>query len=137
MEDKDMRKMISGLAVMAAVFIMGSATVMAAEAADLSNSNSLDADASVACVYCGVSCSFVDADGDGICDNYAAQLCGTGAGFVDADGDGICDNYGTYGCGMGAGYVDADGDGICDNYGTYGCGRGRGGRGYGRGRCWR
>lgn len=132
-----MRKMMAGMAVMAVAFIMSSATALAVEVAELPNSNSVEADISAACAYCGVSCSFVDADGDGICDNYAAQLCGTGAGFVDADGDGICDNYGTYGCGMGAGYVDADGDGVCDNYGTYGCGRGRGGRGYGRGRCWR
>lgn len=130
-----MRKMMAGMAVMAVAFIMSSATALAVEVAELPNSNSVEADISAACAYCGVSCSFVDADGDGICDNYAAQLCGTGAGFVDADGDGICDNYGTYGCGMGAGYVDADGDGVCDNYGTYGCGRG--GRGYGRGRCWR
>lgn len=34
-------------------------------------------------------------------------------GFVDANGDGICDNRGTNG--QGAGYVDADGDGVCDN----------------------
>ena len=64
----------------------------------------------------------------GIGSAYAA---GTGAGqnFVDADGDGICDNYGTgAGRGNGAGFVDADGDGVCDNYGT-GAGRGfRGGR---------
>ena len=38
--------------------------------------------------------------------------------FVDADGDGICDNRGTGFGGNGAGYVDADGDGVCDNLGT-------------------
>lgn len=42
-----------------------------------------------------------------------------GRNYVDADGDGVCDNYGNYGngCGRrsGCGYVDADGDGICDN----------------------
>ena len=37
--------------------------------------------------------------------------------FVDANGDGVCDNRGT-GCGD---YVDANGDGVCDNHGT-GCG---------------
>ena len=63
--------------------------------------------------------NFVDANGDGVCDNY-----GTGRGqyFVDADGDGVCDNYGT---GRGQYFVDADGDGVCDNYGT-GCGHGQG-----------
>jgi hypothetical protein len=45
-----------------------------------------------------VSESFVDADGNGICDNYEVRVSlqdGTGtpgANFVDADGDGVCDN---------------------------------------------
>ena len=70
-------------------------------------------------------------------DNYGAGQ-GSRSGYVDADGDGICDNYGNgYGCGNGqgngngygpgngngAGYVDADNDGVCDNYGA---GNGRG-----------
>jgi hypothetical protein len=41
--------------------------------------------------------NFVDADGDGVCDNNATCT-GTGKGrrvnFVDADGDGVCDNIG-------------------------------------------
>lgn len=52
-----------------------------------------------------------DANGDGVCDNCAGN--GQCVGFVDANGDGICDNRGTNG--QGAGYVDADGDGVCDN----------------------
>ena len=57
--------------------------------------------------------------------------------YVDADGDGICDNAGSR-----CVYVDADGDGICDSYQSgqgWGCrrggqcGRGNGFRG-GRGR---
>ena len=55
--------------------------------------------------------SFIDADGDGVCDNSGKAL-GSGKGwskknrtnFVDEDGDGVCDNF-----------VDEDGDGICDN----------------------
>ena len=47
-------------------------------------------------------------------------------GYVDADGDGVCDNYGSGYCGNGAGYVDADGDGVCDNYAGQGQGRGQG-----------
>jgi len=44
--------------------------------------------------------AFVDEDGDGICDNFAASQRkglgkGTRANFVDADGDGVCDNKGT------------------------------------------
>lgn len=61
--------------------------------------------------------NYVDADGNGVCDNYGT---GCGRNYVDADGDGVCDNYGT---GCGRNYVDADGDGVWDNYGT-GCGRG-------------
>ena len=41
---------------------------------------------------------------------WAAGGRGTGWRYVDADGDGICDNQGT-----GWRYVDANGDGICDN----------------------
>ncbi len=77
---------------------------------------------------------YVDADGDGVCDNYGSGAgctqiggCGgQGACYVDADGDGVCDNYGSgAGCtqsggcgGQGACYVDADGDGVCDNCGS-------------------
>jgi hypothetical protein len=65
---------------------------------------------------------------------FAQGPYGSGAGFVDADGDGVCDNCtgtgvpaldgtgfqwgrsaaGTGGYGAGAGFVDADGDGLCD-----------------------
>ena len=76
--------------------------------------------------------NFVDADGDGICDNA-----GSGCVYADADGDGLCDvcgaEHGSCPTGEGAAFVDADGDGICDNYGTglglgHGCGRGHGSR---------
>jgi hypothetical protein len=80
--------------------------------------------------------NYVDADGDGVCDNRGTGNCGNGNGqngqnYVDADGDGVCDNRGTGNCGNGNGqngqnYVDADGDGVCDNYGT---GNGNGGNG--------
>lgn len=91
---------------------------------------------------------YVDADGDGVCDNYGTANCnhaqrwGNGAGqacpgFVDADGDGVCDNYGNgclHGNGNGAcpGYVDADGNGQCDNYGR-GAGSGYGAAASGQG----
>lgn len=78
---------------------------------------------------------YVDTDGNGVCDNYAGNGGGRG-GYVDADNDGICDNYGQgLGNGCGRGYVDADNDGICDNYGQNGCGKGQGaggGQGYGK-----
>lgn len=55
------------------------------------------------------ACPFVDANGDGICDNGDAHHY-----FVDANGDGICDNGDTH-----CNFVDANGDGICDNGGTH------------------
>ena len=59
---------------------------------------------------------FVDADGDGVCDNYASgQGRGfrCGGGFVDADGDGICDNYAFgQGCGFRSGACGGRGTGF-------------------------
>lgn len=76
--------------------------------------------------------NYSNANKNAVCSNY------TGAcSFVDEDGDGICDNCNGYhknclsGNGCGQNYTDADGDGVCDNY--QGCGQGRG-RGRGRGR---
>lgn len=76
----------------------------------------------------GAGCGryFVDANGDGVCDN-AGSICT----YADADGDGVCDNCGIYHwcdmTGNGGNHVDADGDGICDNYVTGQCvGNGRG-----------
>ena len=56
---------------------------------------------------------------------YGSQQ-GQGIGYVDANGDGICDNHGSA-CGN---YVDANGDGVCDNAGTVNTGQ-HGGRGMG------
>lgn len=80
---------------------------------------------------------YVDADGDGICDNTGSRCA-----YVDADGDGICDSCGAYHwCGMagigGGNFVDADGDGICDRCQSgqgRGCGHGVRGSGFRGGR---
>lgn len=53
------------------------------------------------------------------------------ANYVDADGDGVCDNRGSWGGAGCGGYVDADGDGICDNCGSSSCWGG--GNRYGQG----
>lgn len=50
--------------------------------------------------HCNMGECFLDADGDGYCDNY-------GHCFVDDNGDGVCDNH----C-----YWDDDEDGICDYF---------------------
>ena len=88
---------------------------------------------------------YVDADGDGICDNCLRDDCVTkgdgacqnaqgsaadGRCYVDADGDGVCDNCLRNDCKRnvnsnmsarcenvgGRNYVNADDDGIYDNY---------------------
>lgn len=61
-------------------------------------------------------CQYVDANGDGICDNCNAAHTSCGRYYTDANGDGICDNCGTTTCGQGGSYVDSNGDGVCDNY---------------------
>ena len=78
--------------------------------------------------------NFVDANEDGICDNYNSAS-GNGGGFTDEDNDGICDNRGNGG-GQGnhRNFVDANEDGICDNYSgeasfSQNMGRGVGSRG--------
>lgn len=101
----------------------------------------VDADGDGVCDNIGSRCVYVDADGDGICDNCGARhghWAGCG-GFVDADGDGVCDicgaKHGSCPAGNGSAFVDEDHDGICDNFQSgqgRGCGYGRGGQG-GRG----
>jgi hypothetical protein len=61
---------------------------------------------------------YMDADGDGVCDN-CGNVNGTGyadcQGFVDEDGDGVCDNHGNgSGCGTdaGNGYAYRHGNGV-------------------------
>ena len=52
----------------------------------------------------------------------ASAFAAPGANYVDADGDGVCDNYSAA-----CRYVDADGNGVCDNAGA--CGSGHHGSG--------
>ena len=76
--------------------------------------------------------NYVDADGNGVCDNAGSngngcgRRSGCGKGYVDADGNGICDNADSNGNGCGKGYADTDGDGVCDNAGSNGNGCGKG-----------
>lgn len=99
-----MKKVLAGIFAAAIIFSAESATALAA----------------------GPGGHFIDADGDGICDNAGRPpIC------ADADGDGVCDiclaDYGSCPAGNGAAFVDVDGDGICDHYAA-GQGRGQGGR---------
>lgn len=81
----------------------------------------------------GVCDNMVDEDGDGVCDNHSGAGEGTMRGsraWMDSNGDGVCD-------GTGEAFVDENGDGICDNMPGVGEGTGswmRRGRGQGAGR---
>lgn len=103
-----------------------------------------------ASAFAAPGANYVDADGDGVCDNCLAGKClrkdcrrhcgggarqcaGAGCRFVDEDGDGICDLLAAGGGGCGSQrYVDNNGDGVCDNFAVrpqdgIGCQRGHGG----------
>ena len=109
------------------------------------------AEQDIACV------GFVDADGDGACDNFGTCMTATRAGacnqdmmvcnnFIDANENGVCDNReagASPNCGS---FVDEDGNGTCDNWESGACpnpenaagqgkGCGNGGCGMGRGMC--
>ena len=110
-----MKKVLTGILVVALLFSVGAISVIAASAGRGSN--------------------FVDADQDGVCDNsdVTNSTGGNGFGynnrFVDADQDGVCDNRDVTNStsGNGFGYhnrfIDADQDGICDYDHTRACSR--------------
>ncbi len=67
-----MKKIVVGMLLAVGVLSMGTVGAFAAEPLFLNSRN------------------FVDADGNGICDNY--EKGGIGQWFVDVNGDGVCDN---------------------------------------------
>ncbi|MBK8047074.1 MAG: hypothetical protein IPK16_08100 [Anaerolineales bacterium] len=89
--------MVPVFAALAMVMVMGTAAFAA--------------DAPVAQPSVAGQCvNFVDADGDGVCDNAGQQL-GQGSGQPAVQGTGL-------GLNTNDAFVDADGDGVCDNLGT-------------------
>ncbi|MCI8365517.1 MAG: hypothetical protein HFG34_11310 [Eubacterium sp.] len=94
--------------VYTAALVEKAPSVYTAAPAEKKSSDNTNSD--TVCNYCGKDCSFVDEDGDGICDNYKSRgTNGTNAGrnYVDKNSDGICDNYasGRHGaCGWGGGH---------------------------------
>ncbi|GMV95310.1 MAG: hypothetical protein AMXMBFR82_50880 [Candidatus Hydrogenedentota bacterium] len=73
----------------------------------------------------GKGVNYVDADGDGVCDNYGTSACnGCQGGKGQGKGQGVCD-------GTGKGQGKGKGQGVCD-----GSGKGQGkGQGKGKGTC--
>lgn len=77
----------------------------------------------------GYGGNYVDADNDGVCDNW--QNGGYGGNYVDADNNGVCDNW------QNGGYGGGNGNGYCGGYGNGGgYGGGHHGGGHGRGCNW-
>ncbi len=112
-----MKKIIT-LGLTAAILISASATTAFA-ASTWKGTNYANTAGNAVSDYFGRYSNFVDADGDGICDNTGLYI-GMGRGknggrFIDNDGDGVNDNIGS---GIGRYFTDSDGDGICDNIGT-------------------
>lgn len=112
---------VTGVAAIALVAALQTSSIFAAApaekipsvytAAPAEEKRSDDTNTDTVCNYCSGDCSFVDEDGDGICDNYkkpGTNGANAGKGFVDENGDGICDNYASRGqdgaCGWGGGH---------------------------------
>ena len=65
------------LACLAAASILISLGTTGLSAAETAKSVSFTAQTpKTVCNFCGKDCSFVDKDGDGVCDNYASGKCG-------------------------------------------------------------
>lgn len=94
-----MKRIVLGVLAAGIILTVGATTAFAA---GMHGSRASGANAGI-CLS-GSTCSvYVDADGDGICDNCTSD-------------HGACLNNGSYG-----NYADADGDGVCDNRGAH-CG---------------
>ncbi len=89
-------KKVKIVAALFGIMIIGIPTVQA------QNDEKAKADTQVEKIQNTRGGNFVDADGDGICDNFKegqgmglgkGQKNGKGVNFVDEDGDGVCDHY--------------------------------------------
>ena len=111
----------AALAVPALAFGLGAAPANQAAPSQLAN----------ACAGQACDAVTVQAERGAASVTPAVAMPATCPGYVDADGDGICDNHARGNSGSGyhhgngaaspgdpdcPGYVDADGDGTCDNY---------------------
>lgn len=94
---------VTGIAAVALVVALQTSSVFAAApaketpssfvtTAPVKEKSSDNKNTDTVCNYCGKDCSFVDEDGDGICDNYASRrqnsACGWGGGHGHGYGHG-------------------------------------------------
>ena len=98
-----MKKALAGIFITAVVLSLFVGTIGVFAAGPEGGRGFMGTGCSNICDPAGNTCSYFDANNDGICDNCGASLengtnvYGAGKNFVDANGDGICDNY-TTGC---------------------------------------
>lgn len=113
------KKLLTGILAAALVFSIGSTTALAAEPQYSGCRGRYNAD--------GIQASFVDENGDGICDNFASGACGCGYGCGIRRQDGLNRGSGlrnsrclwhTAEDGSWVRCVDADGNGVCDTCGA-------------------
>ena len=120
-----MKKLLAGLMTAALVLTLSAPNALAAPRRHSRAAQCVASGIQAGCIR--PACAYVDADGDGVCDNYDPATCpgsgqSNGAGFVDADGDGVCDNYDGTAC-------PGSGQGWNGNGGGQGWGRGHHGGG--------
>ena len=75
--------------------------------------------------------NYVDANNNGVCDNYGTDLQGQGGNRQGKGGGQNAQGKGVQGSAQGQSFADANGDGVCDNLGSdagQGAGRGRNGK---------
>lgn len=139
----------AGIGAAAAVVAVGACLTTAVPAMAASNTAGQTLAQATAVSYDATCPGFVDADGDGLCDNCEARAARGHHGcasYVDENKDGVCDTCTNGGTGRATcrGYGDTDGDGVCDgcdgtgmHHGRRagGCGSGHHGGRRGHGRC--
>ena len=143
----------AGIGMAAAVVAVGACLTTAVPAVAASDAAGQTLAQATTVSYDAACPGFVDADGDGLCDNCEARATRGHHGctaYVDENKDGVCDtctNAGSWRTVCG-GYVDANSDGVCDacgarhGYRADGCGGrhhgstlGHHGGGWGHGHC--
>ena len=88
-----MKKIVVGIMATALVLSVGPVSVFASCSSH--NRHHVEVEHKESCEHYNTSCQFVDADGDGICDDCGSHECRSKkcSDYVDADGDGVCDNH--------------------------------------------
>ena len=94
-----MKKSIVTILIVALAIALGTGLVFAASSPEASY-------AKVAGWNCagGAGCGYVDADGDGVCDNYGTAACNHGGAAGGARGSGLQNGYGHHGENHGGGH---------------------------------